>query len=203
MLGTREWPQGFRAIEGPAAGTGPGEEMALVRAGQAGDRAALERLLAAHKQSLYALCRGILGSADDAEDAVQETFLHALRGLGRFRGEAAFRTWLCRIAIHICLKWKASRSTTSPWDETVTIAVTDRSSAEDLALRHLQMTEALRTLLPRHRAILLLRELEGWSVPEIGTAMGWNAKRVQNELYKARCALAAWRDGTSGKGDER
>src|ERR1051326_854799 len=84
-------------------------EKALLQAGRTGDRAALEQLLALHKRSLYALCRGILGHADDAEDATQETFLRALRGLPGFRGEASFRTWLLRIAVNLCLEWKASR----------------------------------------------------------------------------------------------
>src|SRR5215472_9271603 len=67
----------------------PTAETALLSAGQSGDPAALEQLLALHKPALYGLCRGILGHAEDAEDAVQETFLRALRGLCRFRGEAS------------------------------------------------------------------------------------------------------------------
>src|SRR5712691_76395 len=83
-------------------------EAVLLRAGKAGDAAALERLLALHKRPLYALCRGMLGNADDADDAVQETFLRALRALAGFRGEAAFRSWLFRIAINVCLKWRVA-----------------------------------------------------------------------------------------------
>src|SRR5437016_1468173 len=98
-------------------GGGPASEAALLRAGQAGDRAALERLLAPHKGPLFALCYGILGDADDAEDAAQETFLRVLRGLARFRGDASFRTWLFRIAVNLCLNWKRDRRPTEPLDE--------------------------------------------------------------------------------------
>jgi hypothetical protein len=101
---------------GRARAVGPGEidgetaaEAALLREGLAGDRAALEQLLALHKRSLYALCLGILSHPEDAEDAVQETFLRALRALPGFRGEASFRTWLGRIALHLSFCWKASR----------------------------------------------------------------------------------------------
>jgi RNA polymerase sigma-70 factor, ECF subfamily len=187
---------------------GPAAEAALLRAGQAGDRAALERLVTLHKRPLYTLCRGILANADDAEDAAQETFLRALRALPRFRGDATFRTWLFRIAVNVCLQWKAaarreadSRSG-EPWDEGIAPPAPDSASPERIALRHLQVMEALRSLLPRHRAILLLRELEGWSVPEIAAALHWNEKRVRNELYKARRALAEWRRGVA-EGDER
>jgi RNA polymerase sigma-70 factor, ECF subfamily len=195
---------------GRARAVGPGElddepaaEAALLRAGLAGDRAALERLLALHKRSLYALCLGILGHPEDAEDAVQETFLRALRALSSFRGEASLRTWLCRIALHLCLRWKSSRRPTAPWDDARSPAAPDDVSPEAIALRRLQMSEALRALQPRHRAILLLKEREGWSVAEIASALGWKEKRVENELSKARCALVEWRRQEMGEGEER
>jgi RNA polymerase sigma-70 factor, ECF subfamily len=187
---------GFEENEGPAA------ESMLLRAGQAGDPAALERLLALHKRSLYALCLGILGHPEDAEDAVQETFLRALRALAGFRGEATFRTWLCRIALHLCLRWKASRHPTAPWDEARSPATPEDASPEAIALRHLRLTEALRSLQPRHRAILLLKEREGWSVSEIATALRCNEKRVENELSKARRALVEWRRRDTAEGGE-
>src|SRR5262249_25818670 len=95
----------------------PGLEAELLRAGKAGDLHALESLLALHKRSLMGLCYGILGHLEDAEDAAQETFLGALRALPRFRGEATFRTWLFRIGINVCLKWKAGRPLTEPWSD--------------------------------------------------------------------------------------
>src|SRR5262249_26987473 len=94
-----------------------GDESELLRAGRAGDLAALDALLERPNRPLLGLCCGILGHADDAEDAVQETFLRALRGLAGFRGEAAFGTWLFRIAVNVCLRWKAGRHPEEPWDE--------------------------------------------------------------------------------------
>ena len=88
----------------------PTAERALIQAGKAGDCAALEQLLSLHRRALVAFCQGMLGHVEDAEDAAQETFLRALRALPRFRGEAAFRTWLFRIAINVCLQWKASHA---------------------------------------------------------------------------------------------
>jgi RNA polymerase sigma-70 factor (ECF subfamily) len=196
MIGIREWPAVNESEGGPAA------EAVLLRAGQAGDAAALEQLLGLHKAPLYALCRGILGHVDDAQDAVQETYLRALRALPRFRGDSHFRTWLFRIAINVCLKWKATHHPTEPWDEEWSHTPAAVASPEAVALRHLRVMEALSCLTPRHRAILLLKELEGWSMAEIAASMGWNEKRVDNELYKARRALADWRRRDTGEGEK-
>jgi RNA polymerase sigma-70 factor, ECF subfamily len=166
-------------------------ELALVRAGLAGDRSALEQLLALHERRVLAVCRGVLGHAEDAEDAAQETFFRALRALPRYRGDASFRTWLLRIAVNVCLHWQRSRRPTEPWDEEDPLLPTD-ASPEAIVLLRLQVREALSELPPHRRAVLLLREMEGWSVAEIGQAMRWNEKRVNNELFKARRTLAEW-----------
>jgi RNA polymerase sigma-70 factor (ECF subfamily) len=189
-------------------GVEPGEigepaeaEAALLRDGRAGDRLALERLLAGHEHPLLALCHGILGHAEDAEDAVQETFLRALRALPSFRGEAAFRTWLFRIAVNVCLSWKSSRRSTVLWDEEQAPTLPHTASPEATALRRLQIREALSHLLPRQRALLLLKEREGWSVAEIAEGLRWSERQVRYELSKARRALVEWRRRESGEGD--
>src|SRR5439155_12501813 len=88
------------------------------------------------------------------------------------------------------------------WDEDRVPAPPDAASPEAIALRRLRVAEALRTLQPRHRAILLLKEREGWSVAEIAAALDCNEKRVENELAKARRALVEWRRRDSGEGEE-
>jgi RNA polymerase sigma-70 factor (ECF subfamily) len=182
------------------AGEGLRAEAALLRAGRAGDRAALEQLLALHQRPVYALCYGILGHVEDAEDAVQETFLRALDALPRFRGEAAFRTWLFRIALNFCLRWKSARRPAHVLPPEEAPADAEIASPETIALRHLRLQEALSGLLPRQRAILLLKEREGWSVPEIAAGLGWSANRVEYELYKARRALVEWRRRDASEG---
>jgi RNA polymerase sigma-70 factor, ECF subfamily len=178
----------------------PAAETALLRAGQTGDRAALDQLLALHQRSLLALCHGMLGHADDAEDALGETFLRVLRSLPRFRGQATFRTWLFRIAVNVCLNWKRDHRPSEPWSEERSPA--DPASPETIALRRLRVQEALNSLQPRHRAILLLKAREGWSVAEIAAAMRWSERRVEYELSNARRALADWRRRDAGKGDD-
>jgi RNA polymerase sigma-70 factor (ECF subfamily) len=126
---------------------------------------------------------------------VQETFLRALAGLPRFRGEAAFRTWLFRVALNVCLNVKRARRPEGVWNETMAAPC-----PEEEALRHLQVREALLALLPRQRAILLLKEREGLTVAEIGAVLGWRPKRVERELSRARQALAAWRTREENEG---
>lgn len=176
------------------------EDLRLLRAGQAGDRAALERLLTRYEAPLYHLTLGILGQPSEAEDAVQETFLRGLRALGTpsgFRGEAAVRTWIFRIAINVCLEWRRARRLALSLEDLPFDLPGGGPSLEDAAVRRLRVRDAFRTLQPRHRALILLKEMEGWSVAEIAPAFGWNEKKVHNELFKARRALADWRDNDS------
>lgn len=171
--------------------SGPDADRALIRAGLAGDRAALERLLVPHQRSLVAVCYGVLGNAEDAEDAAQETFLRALRALRSFRGDSAFRSWLIRIALNLCFSWKRARRRTEPWEEE-SVPTSGAACLEGIALDHLRLMEALQSLPPHRRAALLLKEWEGYSLAEVGAVMGWNETRVKNELYRARRALADW-----------
>ena len=166
-------------------------EEALLRAAQAGDRLAMSRLLAPHQPSLYSLCRGMLGQAEDAEDAVQETFYRAIRALPQFRPAATVHTWLFRIAMNVCLDWRQNRRRTVSLDIIGGECLAANSVAATILTR-VQLDQALAELLPRHRAIFLLREEQGWSVEEIAVTLHCTQRRVNNELYKARRTLKEW-----------
>jgi RNA polymerase sigma-70 factor (ECF subfamily) len=170
-------------------------DRSLLALGRTGNQDALERLLSQHEPGLVRLCRGILGRAEDAEDAVQESFLRALRSIARFRGDSSVRTWLYRIAVNVCLEWKRSpgfRHVALPAEPTQF-----HPSPEQDVISRARVREALSTLQPRQRAAILLKELHGFSVAEVAVAMGWSVTRAQNELYKARKQLLAVR----GNGD--
>src|SRR5947207_15881262 len=100
MVSIERWQRAPGAVLSGEVEEGPREEARLLEAARAGDRAALAQLLAPHERRLYTLCRGILGHAQDAEDAVQETYLRAVGAIPRFRGDAHFRIWLFRIAVN-------------------------------------------------------------------------------------------------------
>lgn len=167
-------------------------DAALLLAARSGDDTALERLLSRREHALYLLCRSILLCREDAEDAVQETFFRALRGLRRLRGDTALRPWLTRIAVNVCLEHKRRQTRR----ETELLASEDEVSCpspEAAVLDRLCVLEALATIPPRGRAILLLKEREGWDTREIARAARCTERQVYYELQKAYRALAAWR----------
>ncbi len=186
----------MQSLEARHAEGGPNVRAAsdkeLMAACRAGDRIALERLLTPHERPLYHLCLGILRNPSDAEDAVQEAFLRALRGMGKFRGDSSIRTWLQRIAVNVCLEWRRSEKPTAPIELAERMAAPG-TAVEERTVRYLQAMDALAALTPAQRAAIVLKDVQGLNADEVATAMGWNVKKVENELYRARQALAEWR----------
>src|SRR5262245_26839464 len=86
-----------------------GPERDLIETAHNGDENAFRHLVETHRTGLLAHCYCMLGSPDDAEDALQDTLLHAWRGLSAFEGRSAFRGWLYRIATNACLDAIARR----------------------------------------------------------------------------------------------
>jgi len=168
------------------------EAEALIRAHEAGDSRALEEILTPYEAPLFRVCIGILGNREDAEDAVQETLLRALRSLPRFRGESGVRTWLQRIAINVCLEWKRRRRNAAALDEAAG-ARDPQPGPDAIAIQQAMVFEALASLTPRQRAAVVLHVVEGLTMQEIAATLGWTPKKVENELYRARQALARWR----------
>ncbi|MCW3053130.1 MAG: putative polymerase ECF-subfamily sigma factor [Chthonomonadales bacterium] len=142
----------------------------------------------------------MLGHAEDAEDAVQETYLRAIRALPQFRRDANVHSWLFRIAVNVCLNRKRARGKTVPLEMASDRAVT-QASPETATLTQIEIDQALAILSLRQRTVFLLREQEGWSVPEIAEALRCTHRRVNNELYQTRRALEAWTSAHSEKGE--
>ncbi|WP_309711042.1 RNA polymerase sigma factor [Armatimonas sp.] len=157
-------------------------------AAQAGDEAALTALLVPHEGMLRSLCRGVLGSTDEAEDALQETFLKAIQGLGSFRGESELKTWLVRIALNVCYSARRRPLLMSLQEEFIALTM---PSPERQVVGQALLDEALATLSVTRRAAYLLK-IEGWSLKEIGLAQGWSESRVKVELFRTRQILAKW-----------
>jgi RNA polymerase sigma-70 factor (ECF subfamily) len=174
--------------------------------------------LETHRRSLTGHCYRMLGSATDAEDAVQETFIRAWRALDRFEGRASVRTWLHRIATNVCLDALSDTSRRmrpiedlapgtidSPldtldrthWlepvpDARVLAAEGDpfQITAQRQSIR-LAFVAALQHLPPRQRAALLLTEVLGWSAAEVGECLETSVASVNSALQRARATLAS------------
>jgi RNA polymerase sigma-70 factor (ECF subfamily) len=155
-------------------------------------------IYAAHSQAIYYLALRLLGDPTQAEDATHDVFLKAYRKFGQFRGEAAVRTWLYRIAINHCRNllqsWHARTMVTAADD-----AVWERAaSAGDSPLRVLETKElgrriqrALDTLPPEYRELLLLVADEQLSYQEVADLTRQTADAVRGKLHRARRAFAA------------
>ena len=174
-----------------------------------------------HRRDIVLLCYRFLGSVAEAEEAAQETALRAWRGRAAFRGEASLRTWLHRIATRVCLDiLRQRRGRTLPtlnrpapadpslppeppaneiaWLEPLPDELLAGTPAEDPAARYdlresvsLAFIAALQVLPPRQRAVLLLRDVLGWSARETAAALDQSESATTSLLRRARVALRA------------
>jgi RNA polymerase sigma-70 factor (ECF subfamily) len=163
-----------RPFTAPAA---PGDEAALERevvlSAQAGDAQAFAVLVRRHQRRAYAVARAIVLTHEDAEDAVQEGFLHAFRALDRFRPEQAFGAWLHRIVANAGARPVAppqgARRRRAPRDHRVAARARDAAERDELRTR---LQAGLARLGARQRSVIVLHDVEGFKHAEIGTMLG-------------------------------
>ena len=164
------------------------EERALVLAAQAGDRTAFAGLVHRHQRRAYAVARSIVLSHDDAEDAVQEGFLHAFRALERFRPEQAFGAWLHRIVANAALDIARRRKVRDADELPETLSHPHRDPAEADELRT-RLASAMSTLGERQRSVIVLHDVEGYKHAEIGALLGIPEGTARSDLHHARAHL--------------
>jgi RNA polymerase sigma-70 factor (ECF subfamily) len=195
------------------------QENGLLEAARGGDEQAYRRLVEPHHGELHAHCYRMLGSVHDAEDALQETLLRAWRGLDRFEGRSSLRSWLYTIATNTCLNQIARRPkrvlpidygpATDPHDgpgeplvESVWVEPypDERLGVEDglaaPAARYeqresveLAFIAALQHLPATQRAVLILREVLGFSAKETADSLETSVASVNSALQRARAAV--------------
>jgi RNA polymerase sigma-70 factor, ECF subfamily len=176
----------------------PTIEPALVDAARAGGELAFERLLAPHRRALHVHCYRLLGSLHDADDALQETSLRAWRALGGFEPRASFRAWLYSIATNVCLRAIERRarvpevldphelevaSYLQPYPDRLLTPDATVETRESVGLAFVNLMQ----LLPaRQRAVLVLRDVLGWSALETAELLGGSVASVNSALQRAR-----------------
>ncbi len=163
-------------------------ERSLVLAAQTGDRTAFAGLVQRHQRRAYTVARAIVLSHEDAEDAVQEGFLHAYRALERFRPEQAFGAWLHRIVANAALDIARRRKVRETDELPETLASPHRDPAEAKELRE-RLDAALATLGERQRAVIVLHDVEGYKHAEIGDLLGIPEGTARSDLHHARTHL--------------
>jgi RNA polymerase sigma-70 factor (ECF subfamily) len=159
----------------------------VVRA-QAGSREAFEALYRRHAARLNALCARIAGDRGAGEDLMQEAFLLAWRKLGDFRHEAAFGTWLHRIATHVAIGHLRKHPAWRRTEDLETMEAWLPASAGP-APEPIDLERAIAALPPRARAVLVLHDLEGLEHHEVGAHLGIEVGTSKAQLHRARQAL--------------
>jgi len=174
------------------------EDRELVRRAQADDKEAFEELVQRHQHRVFAVAGGILRRREDAEDVAQQVFVKAYFSLKRFDQRAAFSTWLYKITVNECwdlLRKKKVRPLLYESDlseeQARQFGSTDEKNtgepdvSERLVARE-RVEQLMEGLDPRDRMMLILKEVEGFAVEEIGEILGLNANTVKVRLFRAR-----------------
>lgn len=168
----------------------PENERELVLAAQRGQREAFSALVRMHERRAYAVARAIVVNHEDAEDAVQDGFLHAYRALDRFLPDQAFGAWLHRIVANAALDITRRRKVRDADELQETVASPFRDPAEGNELRS-RLSAALESLPERQRAVIVLHDVEGFKHSEIGTILSIPEGTARSDLHYARSQLRA------------
>lgn len=174
------------------------DEQTLIKKAAQGDQAAFEQLVERYQKPVYHQALRLLNHPEDAADVTQEVFLKVWRALPTFRGESGFSTWLYKLtdnaAIDLIRREKKRQGDSSlseeDWlTEPADPAPTPHQAMEQAEL-HRAVADGLAALGEEHRRILVMREINGMSYDEIGTALGLPAGTVRSRIARARNSLA-------------
>src|SRR5512144_258433 len=173
----------------------------LLDQARGGDRRAVEQLLSRDQRRVYRFGLKMCRDPEDAKDVLQETLIAVARGVKDFRGASSVSTWLYTIARSFCIK-KRRRSKFAPEQEESLDArepglearqVADPSRAPDDELAGRQVEAALERAIsgldPMYREVLVLRDVEGLTAPEVAEVMGLTVEAVKSRLHRARVAV--------------
>lgn len=175
------------------------EDDALVERAKAGDRAAFQTLFQKYHRRVYSVALGVVKRPEDAMDVVQDAFIKVHKHLATFQGNSSFYTWLYRIVMNLGIDHVRRTRKVVEWgddvpleqaagDKTLVPKVADANPSRTLVRRELseKIRQALDTLPEYHRAVIVLREVEGMSYEEIAEVLDVPKGTIMSRLFHAR-----------------
>src|SRR5688572_24511945 len=175
----------------------PDDDQQLLDRARAGQREALEQLLERHQAQVYRFGMKMCRDPEDAKDVLQDTLLSVARNVRDFREGSSISTWLYTIARSFCVKKRrkskfAPQGAAAPLDAAAE-HVADPRAAADEAVASKQVERALEAAIaalePMYREVLLLRDVEGLTAPEVARVTGVSVQAVKSRLHRARLAV--------------
>ena len=183
-------------------------DLELVRQAKLGEASAFRELVERYQQRAYSVAFGVLGNSEDARDVAQDSFLKAFKSLSRFRETSSFYTWLYRIVFNMAIDYRRKRyrqvelpvgrardldATSYGIENTSRSPLLAKIPTPDQSLERNQIgaaiKEAIESLSPEHRAVVVLREIEGLSYSEISKVIKCSKGTVMSRLFHARRKL--------------
>ena len=177
------------------------DDHSLVKACRAGQTEAFGALVQRYQDRLYPTILRLVGSAEDAKDVLQDTFLRAFEKLDQFQGDSSFYTWVYRIAVNLALsghrrhrvrsmlRYRGERPVSRGEDPADESADADPTSSLERAEREQIVEAALDQLCPDHRAVVVLKDFDGRRYEEISAILDIPVGTVRSRLHRARCEL--------------
>jgi RNA polymerase sigma factor (sigma-70 family) len=190
----------------PPAEISPAAEAELVARARAGDLDAYDELMRRHQERVYQVIYHMTSHHEDARDLTQETFIAAFQALPRFRGNAAFGTWLYRIAVNKTLNYLQKKRPENSglslneldWnaehDPDLVALISEKTPRREVSLTELRLklNEAMQKLSEKHRLVVVLHDVQGLPHEEIAKIMECSVGTVRSRLFYARQQLQAY-----------
>ena len=179
-------------------------ELDLVKRCQAGNAEAFDELVVRYRTRVFGMIYNMVHSEQDAWDLAQDSFLKAWKSIKRFRGQSSFYTWIYRIVMNVTIDWlrkKQIKAGGAEFDDAIQLKEVDPASktmpkadalpSENLEQREIraEIDKAIAQLSPEHRAVILMKEIDGMQYHEIAESLGCSIGTVMSRLFYARKKL--------------
>ena len=156
-----------------------------------GDTLAFERLYRRHVAKVHSLARWLL-SRDDVDDVLQDVFIRVWQKLDTFRGNAAFSTWLHRLATNVILRRREKTGTDEIRHSGSELELVNKTATRSNAGLKMDIENAVDRLPPKSRQVFVLHDMEGYKHEEIATVLGISVGTSRSQLHHARMALRSY-----------